>query len=1085
MTCARGVVLAVRKALRIGLLVLPIGLSAVADPCIDIDFVKSMAGVPAGTLLRTNAHVMVYGLQAKQFPAVALPSGCIVGKRSLPGAFEMKVTFMTPLEPLVDAKGDPIKVSSVVWDDMYVTSGKNRGLQLGFHVVGARWTPFLFAGLGSQTCSSKGPMRVMRTGETVTLTMRYYGDRDVEWDFDGVRSSCPVAVAGHIVPGDYPVTIGDRVGSLYMPFRGYVQRVVVTPLERLPFAVSAEGRAAFERGEPNARLAIAVEDLSGKPASGLKVSAVQLDAGGARVAEASAAVAADATGAVARVDIPVETRVRPGWQKLRVTVTSADGRTASKDVRFGVGPRHADRMPVVMWQGGAAKDVASFGFTHQMARIGFNSRTRAEGATASESIARLDEALVEGIMINDGSGVVYYPPGDSPKDYFRLDRNGNPYKGNPTPMEISNPRLVARAREVAADTAAAFADHPAFGGVLACSEWREHSRPSFATDHLRYKKETGRDVPAEIVSSRFARKAADSRYPDGIVPEDDPVLAWFRWFWSGGDGWPAYLSATYGEYRRVMGRYGDGSAQQRRHPFFSWWDPSARCPPRWSCGGDVDVLSQWVYSYPEAMNVGGPAEETLAMASGRPGQQVFMMTQLINYRSQVAPMEEKVSPVPEWVKLRPNAKFPTLPPDSLQEATWTMLAKPVQGIMYHGYGCIYETGEPTGYVYTNPESAKRLRYLLKEVVAPLGPVLKRLGREPSPVAVFESFTSVVMGMPWASGYSAAPVTFLQRARLDPRVVYEETLERDGFAGIRVLYAPQLRFLTRATADRIRAFQRSGGILVADSDLNPVLTADVTVPVAQIRQAPRADQTAEVEAAEAAFWVNRKAREFTAQQKADSVAAADELRARLAPRFAPRVDSDTAEIVTYARRWEKTDYVVAVNDRRTFGEYIGQWGRTMEKGLPVSGVVSLADPGRSVRAVYELSRGGACAFTRDGERVKVRLDYETNDGRMLVFLKDRIASLRVACSDSVAPGGVIKAGMQVLGESGRPVPALLPVEIRVYDSSGRELDGAGYLAAENGDARIAIRTNVNDAPGPYRVVFRDRASGLTAEREVAK
>ena len=85
----------------------------------------------------------------------------------------------------------------------------------------------------------------------------------------------------------------------------------------------------------------------------------------------------------------------------------------------------------------------------------------------------------------------------------------------------------------------------------------------------------------------------------------------------------------------------------------------------------------------------------------------------------------------------------------------------------------------------------------------------------------------------------------------------------------------------------------------------------------------------------------------------------------------------------------------------------------------------------------------------------------------------------------ATGGVIKAGMQVLGESGRPVPALLPVEIRVYDSSGRELDGAGYLAAENGDARIAIRTNVNDAPGPYRVVFRDRASGLTAEREVAK
>ena len=81
-------------------------------------------------------------------------------------------------------------------------------------------------------------------------------------------------------------------------------------------------------------------------------------------------------------------------------------------------------------------------------------------------------------------------------------------------------------------------------------------------------------------------------------------------------------------------------------------------------------------------------------------------------------------------------------------------------------------------------------------------------------------------------------------------------------------------------------------------------------------------------------------------------------------------------------------MVAVNDRRTFGDYVGQWGRTMENGLPASGVVSLADPGRSVRAVYELSRGGACAFTRDGGRVRVRLDYDTNDGRMLVFLRER-------------------------------------------------------------------------------------------------
>ena len=1065
--------------------VLCVGSLLAAEPVVDIDFAASMAGVPEGTVLRKNAEVMVYGLHALKFGDLNLPGGCQIGKRELPGAFELTATFMTPLEPLRNEKGDPIKAGGCVWDDLY-SSGTHRGLQLRFDIVGERWTPRLTAGLGEQTYESIGPMREIRPGETLSLTVRYYGDRDVEWDFAGLRLAAPIAAAGRVAPGNYPVTLGDRVGSLHMPFRGYLRRVTVRPLARAPFAISSEGRTAFERGETSAALRLSVENLTAA-ADGLRLAATQLGTDGRPVASVVTQLVACASGAVVRVALPVETRVTPGWQKLRVTVTAADGRTATKDVKLGVGPRFADRLPVLLWQGGSAKDVAAFGFTHEMVRIGFNSRTRAEGASATESIARLDEALVQGMRFNDGSGVIPYAPGDDPAKYRRRDRAGNPIgRGNPPPAEVGSPELIARAREIAADNAAAFGDHPAYGGVLNCSEWLEHAVPSFVHEHERYKAETGRDVPDEITSSYFGRKNANARYPDGLVPDDDPVLRYLRWFWSGGSGWPAYLTAGYDEYRKVLGRYGDGSARQRRHPFFSWWDPSVRSPPRWNSCGDVDVLNQWVYSYPEAMNVGGPAEESLAMAAGRPGQQVFMMTQLINYRSQVAPKEEKVTPVPDWVTKRPNANFPTLPPDSLQEATWTMLAKPIQGIAYHGWGCIHETGEPTGYVYTNPESAQRLKHLLCDVVRPLGPVLKRLGRETSPVAVFESFTSVINGMPWASGYSAAHVTFLQRARLDPRVVYEETIERDGFAGIRVLYAPLCRFLTPSLVEKIRAFQKAGGILVADAELNPALKADVVVPVAQIRQAPKADQTADVEAAEAAFWVNRKARDFTAQQKAESVAAAEALRESLRKaRFEPKADSDTPEIVTYSRRWGETDYLFAINDHRTFGEYFGQWGRTMEKGLPVSGTVSLKDPNRAIRAVYELSRGGSVKFDRDGDRVKVKLDYETNDGRFLVFLKRPIASLKVACSPSVEPGGVVKAGLRVLDSAGEVVPALLPVEIRLYDAAGKEIDGAGYLAAEDGDARVAIRTNVNDAPGPYRLVFRDRASGLTAEREVAR
>jgi len=59
-----------------------------------------------------------------------------------------------------------------------------------------------------------------------------------------------------------------------------------------------------------------------------------------------------------------------------------------------------------------------------------------------------------------------------------------------------------------------------------------------------------------------------------------------------------------------------------------------------------------------------------------------------------------------------------------------------------------------------------------------------------------------------------------------------------------------------------------------------------------------------------------------------------------------------------------------------------------------------------------------------------------------------------------------------------------VEVRVYDAAGRELDGAGYACAAGGTCRLSVRTNLNDAPGAYRIVCRDRASGLMSEKHMS-
>ena len=1076
------------------------------------------------------------------------PAGVEVDFCEPSASFEFKAEFI----PRLDWTNAADKAAAegparyhVLWDCMGVNSGKSakhRGIQVLFVEAEGRWTPKLYAGFGDQTTWVAGPSFTPKPGEVAKLSIRYRRFGRVEWSVNG-------AVATNQMKRYEPVlfdvatrpVLGDRLLAPYAPFNGSVLRVSIGPLPNEPMIVRPAGRQAYERGEDGAAFRLNVVLDANADVAEVKISAEQRDSETGRIyASFADSVVGSGVSPVPTAEsaqmlefaVPVETRLRPGRYELAVSATArlADGGEmgAKETMELVIGPTFAERMPAVLWGRGAGslKNVRDFGFTHvlQDERHYSFATTNIGPLRAKGLLGEYDVALAEGLRMLHSVKMQYPAEGEGREPFYRQLRNGMK-PTNPREVarpEVSNPELLEYARAIAAAENEAVGYHPAFAGVDICSELRDLSFPSFNTEHLRFKADTGMDVPPEVRGRTADLKTAKARFPNGVVPPDDPLLAYYRWFWGGGDGWPGYTGGIASVYRKLAGRYGDGSAIQRKRPFFSFWDPAVRCPPKWGSGGDVDAINQWVYANPDPMNVAGPAEEVIAMADGRPGQTPMIMTQLICYRSRIAPTNVTVSPPPEWLKRRPLADFPTIPADSLQEAVWSMLAKPVKGVMFHGWKTIFESGQGKGYTYTSPETAARMKSLLQDTVSPLGPTLLGLGRDEPEVAVLESFATAAFGGPASWGWLSPAITFLQRARLDPRVLYEETIMRDGFGKTRVLYAPQCVFLSAPVVERIRAFQEAGGILVADSELLPALKADVVVPVMAYKAPPKSDHTEDVDA-DTQTQVDTVARKFTEETKANMQTEAEALRKTLAERhsYAPKADSSSPEIVVYSRSWHGTPYVFAINDKRTFGDYVGQWGLTMEKGLPFTGSVTLADPEAKIGAVYELSRGGQVPFTRTADgRVEVPLSYDTNDGRLLLFLEHPIANvtirvdclkpdrqsnitalsvsapvmrlsasphplrLRVANRQTVKPsnrrGDSIAATMTVRDNAGNPVPARLPVEIRVYDAAGRELDGAGYACAVGGVCTLTVKTNLNDAPGSYRVVCRDRASGIVRE-----
>ncbi|MBR4172048.1 MAG: hypothetical protein IKR48_10390 [Kiritimatiellae bacterium] len=1041
-----------------------------SGPAVTWDFTQ---GCPAGCRLRKCAALDSRGLRITQITNESFAAGCAVTKYKLPEAFLVEASFLAGL----DWKDEPSKIRAerhrnVLLDTLYVTYGKqgyNKGVQIALESSGDKWTPWMWIGYGEVTHSVKGPELRLETGQEGKLSCFFDAAGRVVWRFNGVVEETELPCPGAAAESKFDLVLGDRYGSNFDAFNGIIRSISVTPCERERLSLFAMGRKAFERGEKDAKLVFSLRNLYDKTLRSLKTEVVQDGVAGKSMVALPESLD---SGREITFDVPISTRVTPGWKKLCVTIWNDEVRM-TKTVQYGIGPRFPERMPALIWlYSGPMEAVTGLGFTHALRHFGLPT-PEADAGYVAGALKTLDSALVAGLRLLKGQGVAL-PENVDREKYYRHDRNGKPISAKTIPLEVSNPELVDYARRLARANRSVMGDHPSFAGLLPCSELRDHSTPSFHTEHLRYQKETGREVPPEINGKVLNIQKAKELYPNGVVPDDSPILSYYRWFWGGGDGWPGYTGAIAEEYRPLKRG-------------FSFWDPAVRCPPCWGSGGNVDVLNQWVYAVPEPMSVAGPVEEMFAMAAGRPGQDVMIMTQLICYRSQIAPSNVTVRPVPQWVVRRPRAGFPSIPPDSLQEATWSMIAKPVKGIMYHGWGCVYETGSSTGYVYTNEETTRRLRTLLQDVVAPLGPTLLRLPREESPVAVLESFTTAVMGGAATWGWRAPAVTFLQRARLDPRVVYEQTLERDGFGKTKVLYAPMCEFLTPSIIEKIREFQKSGGILVADSKLVSALHADILIPEPEFKRPPALDSTEVVEESDT-VKVNTQAREVTRASKEKMLADATELRSRLADRYTPKTDSDSGELIVFNRNWQGIDYVFAINDKRTFGDYVGQWGMTMEQGLPYNGVVTLKDSEHKVKAVYELSRGGKVEFTRTSDdTIRVPLRYETNDGRFLLFSPQVIGKLEVqaSVSKSADAAGTFLVTMRVQDTDGKAVHALLPVEIRLFDSAGREIDGGGYFCAEDGSCKVEFLTNTDDAPGDYSLFCRDRASGQTVRQRVVR
>jgi len=799
------------------------------------------------------------------------------------------------------------------------------------------------------------------------------------------------------------------------------------------------GRKAFVRNEEDAVLKVVVQAKGKDALPALEMTGKLAD----RPIE-TIKVAPLAGGTKTEIQIPVETRLTVGRYPVELTLSGKGLKSPGKlKTEIMIAPLLPDQMPVISWGYGSFhhRDIQKIGYTHGVSAYWKTPRS-------FESSPYLDGMLYDGFRGLDSEATARTLLKQKPTS-LRQMRNGKPYPKKS--LNAADPDIQHRGQSMAEARGSVLREYPAIEGALINSELRDSTLLSFDPySKAAFQKSAGYPIPPEVEEKNGVHYSSIRKFPlSRVVPDNDPILTFYKWFWKDGDGWNTLNSAMAHGFRDGMKR-----------PVWTFYDPAVRVPPVWGSGGKVDCISHWVYATPDPINIGAVTAELQAMGKGDPEQQIMNMTQIIVYRSAIAPSGMKVAREPEWVKKYPKASYVSIPPDAMSIAVWTQISRKVQGIMFHGIESLLPNTKRnyTSYQLTNLETADSLKSILLNVVRPFGPVLKRLPERKSEFAILESFASSVFAQraTWGSnGWPFQVHLAMLWGNLAPSVVYDETILRDGLRGIKVLVLPACDVLTEKVCKAITEFQRKGGIIVGDRFLVPGITPDLT-----LEDYTRTDDPVKDKAALQKIGVG--------------------LRDRLAPYYEPYVRTSDPDLVTWVRSSGNTDYLFTVNDKRTFGDYCGVYRKMMEKSVPNAGTITINRD--NVKVIYDLAARSEIPFeVKDGKTV-IQAAYDAKHiGRLFLLLPERIGAVRLTLAPSAKKGETVPLNVKMEFASGEIVRSIHPIRIDVRDSAGKLTDDSTYAALEGGNCQRNISIPLNAPSGAWKVIVSDLASGKKAEQ----
>ena len=271
--------------------------------------------------------------------------------------------------------------------------------------------------------------------------------------------------------------------------------------------------------------------------------------------------------------------------------------------------------------------------------------------------------------------------------------------------------------------------------------------------------------------------------------------------------------------------------------------------------------------------------------------------------------------------------------------------------------------------------------------------------------------------------------------------------------MKVILLPGVSVLSENVLRKLQELQKRGVVLIGDEYTLPALMPDFRI--ASVKGSLNPEET-----------------------KAQLQKLGREVASRLKSHYISPVSATDQDIILRRRGTDDADYLFIVNDKRTYGDYLGPWKLVMEKGVPAAGTVTVSHP---VKTVYDLVKHTPVPFQKTGKGISFRVGLAPGNGQMLLLLNQRIASLKLNLPNRpLKRREAFTVECSLLDENKSPVRAIIPLEVLLTDAKGTRLPGSGFYAAEDGKFTLREVLASNMSLGKVTVTVKDLASGLKAQ-----